>query len=320
MTTASEANLPLVVGGDLFQVATFVAAEFAARALPEHLWPAFSRRFAALSLAGRRRRARADAQKLAPFLGALMDDDPSGKAAVKAVLATAFEGNVFLHAARRNPKWRPPIQLEGSDALRDALALEGGAVLWVVPVTFATLVVKMALADAGYDVTHLSQERHGGGHSKLSIWLNNRWQTAVEERFVTRAVIPRNTAPTVAIRQLQRALASNAVVTVAGVDQAEQPLELPFLGGWLRLGLGAPRLALRRAAPLFAVITTRKNGVFHVRLRPLALPVEAPPGPDDREDKVKQLAQDFVLAYEGAIRRNPEMLRRGTSALLENVR
>lgn len=300
----------------MFHTATFLAADFAAIALPAERWHQFSRQFASVSMAVRQRRVQADACEMGVHLRLLYPDDPDGREGIRAMIAAAFEERVFFRKAARDPKWRPQIRLEGREYLEAALQSGRGAVLWVVPVTFATLVVKMALFDAGFRTAHLSRVGHGGGRSRLGANLLNERQNVIEERFVERIVMPAEGRPTQALRELKRRLEANSIVTITGVDLADNPVELPFLGGRLRFATGAPRLAALNRAPLLAAAALRegRSHRFRVKLKPLDLPQREMGRGRDQAGITAQTCA-FAEVYEETVRHNPPLFRRGQSAV-----
>ena len=290
---------------DVFHAATFVVAGFVARVLPERHWRAFSRAFARASLAVRRRRVRLDIERLDAFLAGRVPDDLDRRALVGSIVAGSFEERVFFRKLARDPAWRPDLRLDGRERLDAALAGGRGAVLWVAPTIFSTLLVKVALYDAGYRVAHLSVQWHGPARSRFGRWLVNARDVAVEERFVERVVIPPEGGPRAALDELGRRLRRNEVVKITAVGNANRPVEVPFLGGSLLLGPGAPRLALVHRAPLLAAITARDGaGAFRVTLQALATADEAD-GSDD--GAIERRARAFAEAYGRSVVENPTL-------------
>jgi lauroyl/myristoyl acyltransferase len=297
----------LIELNDVFHAVTFVAAEIVARAVPERHWRAFAGAFARASLAVRRRRADCDAELLDACLAGHMPDDLDPRALVASIIAASFEERVFFRKAAHDPAWRPDVRLEGREQLDAALAGGRGAVLWVAPMIFSTLLVKTALHDAGYRVAHLSVAWHGLARTRFGRWLVNARGVAVEQRFVERVVIPAEGRAGAVLKELGRRLCRNEVVTIRAVGNANRPIEAPFLGGRLRLGPGAPRLALAHRAPLLAAITGRDDaGGFCVTLRLLSAADAG--GPDG--NPIERLAHAFTEAYARGVFENPALWNR----------
>ena len=72
-----------------------------------------------------------------------------------------------------------------------------------------------------------------------------------------------------ALRSLQRHLRAGDIVSVTAGADAAAPIELPFLGGRIRLAPGAPELAHLAKAPLLPVHTVYlDDGTFEVTIEP----------------------------------------------------
>ena len=267
---ARERRQRLVQFGDVFHVATFVVAEFVARVVPERHWRGVSLAFARASLAARRFRVRGAIARLDANLGGRIPDELNRRTLLASIVGAFFEERVFFHKAAHDPAWRPNVRLDGGELLDAALAAGRGAVIWVAPMIFSTLLVKIALHDAGHRVAHLSVPWHGPARTRFGRWLVNARAVVVEERFVERIIIPMDGRAGAVLDELGQRVRSNRIVTITAVDNANKPLEAPFLRGSLRLGPGAPRLALSHRAPLFAAILARDAaGAFCVKLHPL---------------------------------------------------
>lgn len=85
--------------------------------------------------------------------------------------------------------WRPVVHLNGTTHLRKALEGGHGAILWVTETAFSTLIVKMALHNAGYQAIQLSRPGHGFSASDFGVrFLNPLW-TRVEDRFIAERLL-----------------------------------------------------------------------------------------------------------------------------------
>jgi hypothetical protein len=184
-----------------------------------------------------------------------------------------------------------------------ALAAGRGAVVWVAPMIFSTLLAKIAMYEAGYRAAHLSMPWHGPARTRFGRWLVNAPAVAIEERFVERVIIPVEGRAGAALDELGRRLDCNRIVTITAVDNANRPLEVPFLSGSLRLGPGAPRLALAHRAPLLAAILARDAaGAFCVQLQPLTSM-----GGTSDGDTLDSLARAFADVYARGIVASPAL-------------
>ena len=81
---------------------------------------------------------------------------------------------------------------------------------------------------------------------------------------------------------------------------------MPFLGGTLKLSLGAPMLAALSNAPLLPLFTVcGRDGAFEVIV---GAPVEAPPG-DHPGERARALAQAYATRLEAHVKRHPTQWR-----------
>jgi lauroyl/myristoyl acyltransferase len=306
----SSPKLPFALASDARHIATFGLAACVVRTVRETRWRGVAERFARASSPVRPRRGRSDFEGQLKLVRELVRSDAEALEVMRGTVASMFEEKLFFHKARAHPDWRPPMRLEGAERLRTALEQGRGAMVWVSPVTFATLVVKMALSDAGFRLLHLSRDTHGGGRSRLGRRLNNEFQNPVEERFAERLVMPAAGASPSAIKALTRGLRQGAVASISAIHSADKPLRLPFLGGTISLAAGAPRLAARHGAPLFAVTLVRDaDDGFTTRIEPLE--AQGLSG----EALVLAQATAFATLYEASLRQSPTLLRRSIAML-----
>jgi hypothetical protein len=130
-----------------------------------------------------------------------------------------------------------------------------GAVLWISPCSYAELVVKKGLFEAGIPLVNLRSHVHPYSGSRLGKRYLNRIRTSVEDRYLADTVVLYPNREAVALRELQMRLRKNSVVSVFALGAADSPLTLPCLSGTLKLAMGAPALALLSQAPLLPVYT-----------------------------------------------------------------
>ncbi|MBT5413153.1 MAG: hypothetical protein HOK81_00995, partial [Rhodospirillaceae bacterium] len=119
------------------------------------------------------------------------------------------------------------------------------------------LFAKIALHDAGYEVSHLSHPRHGFSQTRFGMRFLNRGKQEIEAKFLAERVELAPANPAIALRRLQKRLAGNGIVSfTAGVDAA-RPAFPPFFGDRIALATGAADLAHRSGAPLLPVFVWR---------------------------------------------------------------
>jgi len=163
--------------------------------------------------------------------------------------------------------WRPDIHLNGTVHLRRALERGRGAILWVVESVFSTLVVKMALHNAGYRACQLSRPTHGFSSSPFGIRFLNPIFTRVENRFLAERILIVAGNTTEAMQKLCERLAANRIVIITAIPIARSYAEVPFLHGYLKLPTGPIRLARTMNAALLPVFAyTKHDSRFEVSI------------------------------------------------------
>ncbi len=174
--------------------------------------------------------------------------------------------------------WRPRIRLEGREHVERALARGQGAILWIAPFLFCSLLPKMAFHQAGFRVTHLSRHWHGFAKSAFGARCLNPLRTRIESRYVERIVIGPAGSVTGPIKELQRRLAGNGLVSIMVGAQGSHPLPAPVFEGAVNVATGAPKLMLRSGAsllPVFAIGTAASEFVIFVD-PPIRAPEDLP--------------------------------------------
>jgi lauroyl/myristoyl acyltransferase len=179
--------------------------------------------------------------------------------------------------------WWPPssvdVTLQGEEHLHRALERGHGAVLWMSGFSSAFLLAKLALWRRGYAVHHLSRPEHGFGTEPVDLRLLNPIWRKVENRFLgARVVIERGEAGP-ALARLEAHLAGNGVAKITVGNNARRVVEVPLLGGTIRLATGPIALARRAGAPLLPLHTVAVSpGRFVAVIEP-PLPLDEA-GPD----------------------------------------
>ena len=256
MPDRATASSPLIAGSDIAVAVSIPVLKLVARVLPESAWPRFGRLAArtgpdpAVSRSGD-----LDTRMRQMLRYASNDSEP---AAVLADLrALEIEAVLQTWRAGQRPDWRPRLRLAGTGHLDSALAAGTGAILWVGHFVFASLFAKIALHDAGYEVSHLSHPRHGFSQTRFGMRFLNRGKQEIEAKFLAERVELAPANPAIALRRLQHRLAGNGIVSfTAGIDAA-RPAFPPFFGDRIALATGAADLAHRSGAPLLPGCATR---------------------------------------------------------------
>ena len=195
-------------------------------------------------------------------------------------------------------RWRPDIRLNGEVHLRIALERAHGAILWVLETSFSTLIVKMALHNAGYSTVQLSRAGHGFSNTFFGIRFLNKIWTRVENRFIAERVVIVGENANEAMRLLRTRLAKNGIVIITVASSAHKFASVPFFNKQLELPTGPIRLALATGAtllPVFAV--TEANGEFEVSIEEPLYPSSNPATIEDIAAAYAKRLEPFVLKH-----------------------
>lgn len=150
--------------------------------------------------------------------------------------------------------WQPDIDLEGTAYLEDALQAGRGVVLWMSHFVYCGFMAKIALYNAGYDVTHLSRPEHGFSKTKFGISVLNPLRCRVEDPYLHARIVINKSTMHATMRRMIDALKDNGTVSItAGAWEGRQIVSAPMFAGHLRLATGAPGLAWSAGAPLLPV-------------------------------------------------------------------
>ncbi|MBT3904535.1 MAG: lysophospholipid acyltransferase family protein [Rhodospirillaceae bacterium] len=193
--------------------------------------------------------------------------------------------------------------LEGQEHIDAALEKGKGVILWDSHFYFANSATKMALQRAGYKTHHLSHARHGFSDTWIGMKLLNPLWVASEFKFLAERVVIAYDNPAPAMKTLGARLDQNQVVSVTVRDSAKHPVEVPFLGGHLRVAPGAPVMAKRHGAALVPVFTIRQaDGTYVTRAE---APIDLPEDLDTRI-AVKSAVEQYAQRLEPVVRAYPD--------------
>jgi lauroyl/myristoyl acyltransferase len=174
---------------------------------------------------------------------------------------------VVLALNRPGRRWQPSVRWHGLDHLRSALEQGSGVILWVGGFAHHQLISLMALRQADFAVHQLARPEHGFLTSPFGIrWFNRLW-TRIERRFIAEAVVILKNDAGPALQLLRQRLGANGIVWIAVGPEARRTLDVPFLGGTIRLPTGPLHLARVSRAALLPVFTIRANdGTYNVTI------------------------------------------------------
>ena len=157
----------LVTPRDVGIALSLMAAGIMSVLVPVRYWKSASRHTASIlqRFSGKTLRAMDEFQQLANLHPAYRDVDDIGVRFTQ----TYIEARLQLTDQNLLRKWRPAIDVSGTEHIEAALARNNGVILWVTPFAFSDLVAKMAMKQSGYDVSHLSRPGHGFSRSRFGV-------------------------------------------------------------------------------------------------------------------------------------------------------
>lgn len=225
--------------------------------------------------------------------------DPTKVAA--GLAANYYLARLQLLRCYRRDSWQPTMSVSGLDHAQRALAAGRGAILWVAPFIFSSLVTKMALHQAGLEVSHLSRSAHGFSHTRFGVRILNPIWTRIEERYLAERLVMSPDHSVAVLRRLIERVRENRVISITVDVSGRQQRAAPFLGGALRIPDGAAVIALKTGAPLLPVFSVcTAQGSFATTIE---APLEASGG---NGDGVKELAAKCARLMESYALRYPD--------------
>jgi lauroyl/myristoyl acyltransferase len=167
-------------------------------------------------------------------------------------------------------------------------------------------VSKIGLRTAGLPVVNLRSFIHPYSDTIFGRLVLNRIRNRIEDRYLRDSVALVDGDEADALQKLQAYLDQNVPVAIAASGSASRPLELPFLGGTLRLALGAPALAVLKAAPLLPTFTVPNadHGFDLVIEPPIQVPADGP-----LWDRAEHAARAYAQVLETYVTRYPTVWR-----------
>ena len=228
------------------------------------------------------------------------------------VMATYMEERLEILRAYRPGGWRPRLTVEGRAHLEAAAATGRGVVLWVAPFSYADLVTKIALSEAGVAVSHLGAFSRGFSPNSCYTWTRSRFgmkvlsplRTRVEDRHLRERIVMPLDGGLGYMRIVEQRLRAAGVVSIRAGDVGQRALELPFLAGTIRLATGPASLALSTGAALHPVCCIRNgSGDFTITIEPELRASAGRP----RRDATDDLVRAYAARLEAWVLRQPYM-------------
>jgi len=259
-----SAEHPAVTLGDLVTALTLLGLAPVAWLLPRKAWLSISKWCARAHIVVRGSRA----QRLEIAVSNL-DVSVSAKELELRFLSGVYEDTIMTLRELWPRDWQPEIRLHGKEHLQAALDAGRGAVLWSCPFIFSGLIYKKAIKDAGLPLVSLRSHVHPYSGSRFGMSVLNPVRTRVEDRYLEDPVLLFEGRGGSAFQELGKHLDKNRLVVIAANGSEGAPLAIPFLGGTLKLALGAPTLALLHDVPLLPLFAVPDDaGGFDVTIEP----------------------------------------------------
>ena len=259
---------PLVSATDFLVLVGLAVLTPLAWLLPERAWRWTGGFFAPLAGRVMARQTRESVARIRELGGKSLGETGTGQAgggpapeAVQDELMATYVEDI-LHVLRQlGPGgWSPEIRVAGAEHIDGALAAGKGVILWISHFAFYSLAGKIALARAGYRVSHLSHPRHGFSSTRFGMAVLNPIRNRAEDRYLEARVFLGLATSRAALGELTRRLAANEVVSITAREASGRPLETRFLDGSIGFAAGAPSLAHKTGAALVPVhVRNRKR-------------------------------------------------------------
>ncbi len=284
--------------GDAFRVIRMTLIALASWITPVRYWSGLSNFLAGIDVRMRPGEMAGRVREISDVLGPSAGFDVNK--VVRASMAAHCESQLQHFRCYRPGNWLPETYIVGRDHIDGALARGNGAILWISNFTFNDLVSKIALAEAGFGVTHLSRPTHGYSITRFGIHFLNPFQWNIEDRFIEERIKILDRGAVRALMALRERLQKNGVVSITVGDKAQRIVQAPFMNGTINLSTGPAELARMTGAALLPVFAVRDGeGAYAVHV---GCPLAAA-GPDAKEsfqtvaaDYADQLAP-FVLGH-----------------------
>ncbi|HXZ02442.1 MAG TPA: hypothetical protein VEI03_20775 [Stellaceae bacterium] len=273
--------------------------------VPERLWPACARLLHPLTAFLYVKGGDGTRELIATVLEQRITPRTS-RQIVQELAADEFISILQILRDYRPGRWRPKIEITGTEHLRTAIDGGKGVILWVSYTHGAKLVGKMAIRQAGYPVSHLSRPRHGLSPTKFGIRFLNRIQTTIENRYLTERIVIHDGEFHKAMRSLIARLRANGIISITVHRDAARPTSLPFLQGRIVLADGACRLSHKTGAALLPVTAYRRGR------EGLKVEIDAPINsrqPESEDDAVSRAHRDYIARLERFVLAHPGQWR-----------
>lgn len=192
------------------------------------------------------------------------------------------------------------------DEIEAALTRGRGVILWISDFVGAGDVSKLALAQAGYRIVHLSRPQHGFSSSAFGMRFLNPLRIRFERAHIAERVVFDRMNPKAAMSRLLRCLRAGGIVSItASMHEGGQLVDLPFMAGRLRIAAGALRLAWISGAAVIPVSVLRDQADASSFGVVFTEPLRMPTGLSESE-AIVTAACDYRDRLEAVVRERPD--------------
>jgi lauroyl/myristoyl acyltransferase len=290
--SGSASGRPLVSFRDCGNAAIYAALAPIAWTLSEHALSGAAQKIAGLITPALKSKTVPDRYRRS-ILGPLLTGERAAEIR-RATLAHVILERLY-HLRRYRPGgWQPNYGIKGGQHIEAALAGGRGALLWVMPFRYSDLVTKIAFAQEGWAVSHLSALDHPGPNSRLADALLNQARPPIERRNLAEHLkIERDNRvqgrPILDV--LADRLRGKGMVSITVGTTGKQTRTVPWLNGRLPLAMEPAHLALKSGAPMLPVFTiAERPGYFSITI---GRPLDAGTSGND-EERIDAMLSDFA--------------------------
>ena len=290
--SGSGSGRPLVSLRDCGNAAIYSVLAPIAWTLSENALPGVAKKIAGLITPTLKSKTVADRYRRS-ILGPLVTGERAAEIQ-RAIVAHLILERLYLLRRFRPDGWQPNYGIIGGQHIEAALAGGRGALLWGMPFRYSDLVTKIAFAQEGWTVSHLSALDHPGPNSRLAGALLNQARTLIERRNLAEHLkIERDNRvqgrPILDV--LAERLRGNGMVSITVGKTGKQTRTVPLLNGRLPLAIEPAHLALKSGAPNLPVFTIAdRPGHFSITI---GRPLDAGTSGND-EERIDAMLYDFA--------------------------
>ncbi len=274
----------------------------AAWILPESRWPSFADRLARFRIRNRSPLSASECARIRIVVGNRPDAWIRDSFWPES-LAQKYLSWMYIFACHRPGGRRFESRLTGGEHIDEALEGGRGVVLFTATFIHKDLMAKAALAQAGYEITHLSRDTHGFSETRLGKrWLNPIY-TSIETRHLKERLVFSGSNTKAVSTKVRERLKQNRPVMITVTPLGRHVSTLPFLHGRIHIATGGLNFACENDTPVLPVFTVRQtDGAMTTFIGPA---LRQPEGAE-RAEKIDALLQDFVPRLEKCVSCYPE--------------